>query len=99
MNNKSIIHVFLLLLFNVNYQISFPFVHLTVIHNTFINISILILGSDNEEDENADNKYKEEVRTLVSIVEKLINMTWDKPDNLKVKDLGNMITVTFYAHK
>ncbi|XP_035217091.1 uncharacterized protein LOC118190481, partial [Stegodyphus dumicola] len=50
-------------------------------------------GSADEEDENADNRNIDEIKTLIKIIENIMEKTWDKPDSLKVKDLENLMAI------
>ncbi|XP_054706617.1 adhesion G protein-coupled receptor L3-like [Uloborus diversus] len=50
-------------------------------------------GSDKEEDKNAETRNKEEIKTFVAIIEKLIVNTWNEPNNLEIGDLESMLAV------
>ncbi|XP_055936890.1 uncharacterized protein LOC129966487 [Argiope bruennichi] len=45
------------------------------------------------EDDEGDDRNDEELRLLISIVEKLIVLTWDKPDELSLSDLEELMVV------
>ncbi|GBO08169.1 hypothetical protein AVEN_140533-1 [Araneus ventricosus] len=45
------------------------------------------------EDDEGDDRNDEELRLLISIVEKLIGLTWDKPSELTLSDLEELMVV------
>ncbi|GBN78601.1 hypothetical protein AVEN_197349-1 [Araneus ventricosus] len=46
------------------------------------------------EDDEGDDRNDEELRLLISIVEKLIDLTWDKPNELTLSDLEELMVST-----